>query len=203
MTWILALTSTLTPGIMTMLSITLIRPVSKPPASTGGELASTKGNSGRLASALMQKLDPLAGAGSVTAGHVPSPGPLKPGALASGKTQPARQDATVQADGMAASASSTGLPAAHPQPGPNATPALAASGQATVERAPVKSMMGAEASKLAARLAKVTGEAGIQLSTGRVPVGARGSLAPPAQPGYATKAGLRPSGAASSRDLHR
>ena len=188
--------------MMPMLSVALIRPVSKPPTSTGGELASTNSSSGRLASTLMQKLDHLASAGG-TASHVPSPGTLKPGALASGKTQPARQGVTVQGDGTAASASSTGLLNPHPQPNINANHALGANTQPIMERAPVKSMMGTEASKLAARLAKLTGEAGIQLSTGRGPVSARGSLAPLAQSGSATKAGSRPRGAASSRALHR
>ncbi len=183
----------------------LVRPVHKPPAPTGGKFASMRSNSGRLASALMQKLDHLAGAGGAKLGS--STGPLKTSASL-GKEQPLRHGATGLLDGVAANASaagSPGLPGSQPPLGTHASPAATAGTQPT-ERAPVKSMMGTEASKLAARLAKLTGEAGVQLATGRAPVTARSSPSPAAavRPASANRTGMRSSNTTSpSRDMHR
>ena len=179
----------------------LLRPVHKPATTVGGELASARRDS-RLANTLMQKLDHLDGAGSVTAGSA-NLGGTKPSAVLS-KAQPPRQGLTAHVDSAATLAMVTEPPGLHPQPGTHVSPAAAATVQ-PIERAPVKSMMGTEASKLAARLAKLTGEAGVQLSTGRLPATLRSSSSPvpPARPGSANRAGLRPTNASPSRDVHR
>lgn len=164
-----------------------------------------RSNSGRLASALMQKLDHLAGVGSAKLAS--APGGLKT-AASLGKDQPLRNSGAALLGGMAANASaagSPGLPGSQPPLGTHTSPAVTA-GTQPIERTPVKSIMGTEASKLAARLAKLTGEAGVQLATGRAPVNARSSPspAPCARPGSANRTGLRPSNSTSqSRDVHR
>ena len=164
-----------------------------------------RSNSGRLASALMQKLDHLAGASSAKPGS--GAGPMKTGAPL-GKEQPVRHGGTALLDGVAANASAAGgpwPPGSQPPLSSHTSPAVAA-GTQPGDRAPVKSMMGTEASKLAARLAKLTGEAGVQLAIGRAPVIARSSPspAPSARPGSANRTGLRPSNTTSpNRDMHR
>ena len=193
------------PNIGAEVRLPLLRPVHKPPTPTGGELTSVRSNSGRLASTLMQKLDHLAGDSGVKVGS--TSGPLRTG-VSLGKEQPLRQDGTALLDSIAANVSAAGShwpPGAQAPLGTHTSPAVTAGSQ-HVERAPVKSMMGTEASKLAARLAKLTGEAGVQLATSRAPVIARSSPSPAtsARPGSANRTGMRHSSSTSpSRDVHR
>ena len=193
----------------------LLKPLPKQrPPATDAAPAALRSNSGRVASgALLQpKLD-TGGWGVAAAGAVPVPGSPKAGGLPSKHgPQAHRQGAGAQVDsaGLAGSGSASGVdvvPGVHPQHGVESFPASSGGSgtQPAAERVPVKSVMGTEASKLAARLAKLTGEAGIQLSTtGRVPPPkAPGGGAAAARPLSASSAGTRLAAAAPGRNMRR
>ena len=155
----------------------LLKPLPKqrPPPSVDAASASIRSTSGRLAGSVLQhqKLD-HGPAGAPAAENVsmtpPSP---KPGAL-SGRhgLQPHRPVEAAQADSAGLGTGSGPGAGLYPDSGLASSPASSGgpSSQPAAERTPVRSVMGTEALKLAARLAKLTGEAGIQLSSsGRVP----------------------------------
>ena len=204
----------------------LLRPLLKQrQVGADGAPATVRTNSGRLAGDLLrqQKLD-HGGAGPPAAANVPTLGSPKAGVLP-GKhgLQSHRLGGQADSAGQAGSGTGSGGPGFQ---GSETFPASTGGSntQPVAERVPVKSVMGTEASKLAARLAKLTGEAGLQLATtGRAPpVRAAGDAgmqlpgtgrAPPtkapgggaasSRPGSASSAGARSVAVPPSRNMRR